>query len=159
MIRKEITLFLQNAPGALGRMAGLLEDQNINIEAISIQDASSYVSALYNARGKSLKRIASTQSYDSMKKDSADFAMVRMLVDQTATAADLLAQNDYFFEITRVIAVELDNQPGKMGQIAAKLGEQGINIDYVYSSAVRPGEACLFVCCPDDIEKAVGVFA
>ena len=53
MIRTEISLFLKNAPGELGKLTELLAGDNINIDAITIQDASAYVQNLFEARGKS----------------------------------------------------------------------------------------------------------
>jgi len=98
MVRTEISLFLKNIPGELGRLASLFSNENINIDALTIQDASSYVQNLFEARGKSLKRIASVASYNSMRKDSAQFALIRMIVDQTDKAIDLLSKNDYLFD-------------------------------------------------------------
>ncbi|MBW1642041.1 MAG: amino acid-binding protein, partial [Deltaproteobacteria bacterium] len=74
MVRTEISLFLNNAPGELGKLSSLFSENGINIDALMIQDASSYVQELFQARGKSLKRIASAASYNSMRKDSAEFA-------------------------------------------------------------------------------------
>ena len=79
MVRTEISLFLNNAPGELGKLAALFSEAGINIDAITIQDASSYVKELFKARGKSLKRIASAASYNSMSKDSAEFSLIRLL--------------------------------------------------------------------------------
>ena len=80
MIRIEISLFLKNAPGELGKLTDLLAKDNINIDAITIQDASAYVQSLFEARGKSLKRFASSASYSSMSRDSAEFALIRLIV-------------------------------------------------------------------------------
>ena len=156
MIRTEISLFLKNAPGELGKLAALLADAGINIDAITIQDASAYVKALFKARGKSLKRIASAASYDSMSKDSADYALIRILpADGTINKAlDLLTESGYLFDIMPVIAVKLKNQPGELAEIANQLGQAGININYVYGSVADGDQQCLFVFCPDDIELA-----
>jgi len=118
MVRTEISLFLKNVPGELGQLASLLGDEGINIDALTIQDASSYVQNLFQARGKSLKRIDSVASYNSMRKDSADFALIRLLVDQTDRTIDLLSQNDYIFDIMPVMALELNNRPGTLAAIA-----------------------------------------
>jgi hypothetical protein len=158
MVRTEISLFLKNVPGELGRLASLLSNENINIDALTIQDASSYVQNLFEARGKSLKRIASVASYNSMRKDSAQFALIRLLVDQTDKAIDLLSKNEFLFDIMPVITVELDNRPGSLAAIANKFGQEGININYVYGSVSSPEEKCLFVFCPEDIELAVKIF-
>jgi hypothetical protein len=158
MVRTEISLFLKNVPGELGKLASLLSGEGINIDALTIQDASSYVQELFQARGKSLKRIASSASYNSMKKDSAEFALIRMLVDQTDRAVNVLSNNDYLFDIMPVIAIILENNPGSLADVAAKFGKEGININYVYGSVSSPKEKCLFVFCPEDIELAARIF-
>ena len=158
MVRTEISLFMKNVPGELGKLASLLGDEGVNIDALTIQDASSYVQNLFQARGKSIKRIASVASYNSMRKDSADFALIRLLVDQTDRTIDLLSNNDYIFDIMPVMALEINNRPGTLADIAGKLGEEGININYVYGSVSSPDEKCLFVFCPEDIELAAKIF-
>ncbi len=158
MVRTEISLFLKNIPGELGRLASLFSNENINIDALTIQDASSYVQNLFEARGKSLKRIASVASYNSMRKDSAQFALIRILVDQTDRAIDLLSKNGYLFDIMPVMALELENRPGSLAAIANKFGEEGININYVYGTVSSPDEKCLFVFCPEDIDLAAKIF-
>jgi hypothetical protein len=158
MVRTEISLFLKNIPGELGRLAALFSNESINIDALTIQDASSYVQNLFEARGKSLKRIASVASYNSMRKDSARFALIRMIVDQTDRAIDLLSKNDYLFDIMPVMTLELENRPGSLAAIANKFGEEGININYVYGTVSSPDEKCLFVFCPEDIDLAAKIF-
>ena len=159
MVRTEISLFMKNVPGELGKFAELLSAEGINIDALTIQDASAYVKELFQARGKSLKRIASVASYNSMRKDSADFALIRILVDQTDKTIDLLSRHDYVFDIMPVVALKLENRPGELARIAAKFGEQGVNINYVYGSVSSPDESCLFVFCPADIDLAAKIFS
>ena len=158
MVRTEISLFMKNVPGELGKLARLFGNEGINIDALTIQDASSYVQDLFKARGRSLKRIASVASYNSMRKDSAEFALIRLLVDYTDKAVDLLSKNEYIFDIMPVIAVELENKPGTLAEITTKFGEEGININYVYGSVASPDGKCLFVFCPEDIELAANIF-
>ena len=158
MVRTEISLFMKNVPGELGRLASLFGEAGINIDALTIQDASSYVQELFLARGRSLKRIASPASYNSMRKDSAEFALIRLLVNDTDKAVNLLSKHDYLFDIMPVIALELENRPGELARISSKFGEEGININYVYGSVTSPDEKCLFVFCPEDIELASGIF-
>jgi hypothetical protein len=158
MVRQEISLFLKNVPGELGRLAAMFADAGINIDAITIQDASAYVQELFKARGKSLKRIASAASYNSMRKDSVEFALIRLLAGDTDRAVELLSKNDFIFDVMPVIALELENRPGELANISSKFGEEGININYVYGSVSSPEEKCLFVFCPEDIEKASKIF-
>jgi hypothetical protein len=159
MVRTEISLFMKNAPGELGKLATLFSEAGINIDALTIQDASHYVKNLFQARGKSLKRIASAASYNSMRKDSAEYALVRMLATETDKALNLLSQHDYIFDIMPVITLKLNNRPGALAEITSKFGEAGININYVYGTVSSPDEKCLFVFCPEEIDPATHIFS
>jgi hypothetical protein len=158
MVRTEISLFLENVPGELGKLADMLGGEGINIDALTIQDASAYVQELFKARGKSLKRVAPAASYGSMQKDSADYALIRLLVDNTDQAIDLLSKAQYIFDIMPVIALEIDNTPGTLAAMAKKFGEEGININYVYGSALPDEKKSLFVFSPEDIDAAALIF-
>ncbi|MDT8377570.1 MAG: amino acid-binding protein [Desulfotignum sp.] len=158
MIRIEISLFLKNVPGELARLTDLFGQAGINIDAITIQDASAYVQNLFEARGKSLKRLASSASYSSMRKDSAEFALVRLLTDNPDASISLLKENEYLFDTKEVVAVDITNQPGEFAKIARKFGEEQININYVYGSVSDADGKCLFVFCPEDVGYAASFF-
>jgi hypothetical protein len=125
---------------------------------MTIQDGSAYVKELFKARGKSLKRIAPAASYGSMQKDSADFALIRILVENTDKAVELLSKAGYIFDIMPVIALEIENKPGMLAQMAKKFGEEGININYVYGSAMPGDKKSLFVFSPEQIDLAARIF-
>jgi hypothetical protein len=72
MVRTEISLFLKNVPGELGKLASLISDAGINIDALTIQDASAYVQELFHARGKSLNRIASATDPAAVRRYGSD---------------------------------------------------------------------------------------
>jgi hypothetical protein len=158
MVSTEISLYLKNVPGELGRISALLGGNGVNIDALMIQDASAYVQHLFQNRGKSLQRIASAASYTSMRKDSAEFALIRMLVDDTDKAVTLLSEHKYIFDLMPVIALRLENRPGELAAITKKFGEEGININYVYGSVAGPDAKSLFVFCPEDMDLAAKFF-
>lgn len=158
MIRREISLFLKNVPGELGKLTALFGEAGINIDAITIQDASAYVQNLFEARGKSLKRLASYASYSSMKRDSADFALIRLLTDKPDETLSMLKENEYLFDSNEVVAIDITNRPGEFAKITKRLGEEKININYVYGSVSDSGSKCLFVFCPEDVAYANSIF-
>ena len=88
----------------------------------------------------------------------ADHALIRLLVDKTDKAIDLLSRADYVFDIMPVIALEIENRPGTLAEMAKKFGEKEININYVYGSALPGGKRSLFIFCPEDIELAAKIF-
>ncbi len=158
MIRREISLFMNNVPGELGKLTLLLSDAGINVDAITIQDASSYIQNIFQARGKSIKRLASADSYKYVKRDSAEVSLIRMLVDKVDEAETLLNENDYIFDTKDLIAIELENTPGSLSRITRKFGEEEININYVYGSVSDSDGKCLFVFCPEDFKAALKIF-
>lgn len=158
MVRVEISLFLKNIPGELARLTEMLGNAAINIDAITIQDASAYVQNLFEARGKSLKRLASSASYSSMRRDSAEFALTRIIVDQPEKAIALLKENDYLFDSKKVVTIDVTNQPGEFAKITKKFGEEQININYVYGSVSDSDGKCLFIFCPEDVKTAADLF-
>jgi hypothetical protein len=93
-----------------------------------------------------------------MRKDSAEFALIRILVNDTDKAVNLLSGHEYVFDIMPVIALHLENRPGELAAIARKFGQEGININYVYGSVAGPDAKCLFVFCPENIELATKFF-
>ncbi|MBW1990504.1 MAG: ACT domain-containing protein [Deltaproteobacteria bacterium] len=155
--RTEIRLFLKNRPGELARLATILSENAINIEAMTIQDASEYVRELFQARGRSIRRIASVGNYNAMRKDSVEYALIRCLVDKTDEAVDLLSKNEYVFDVIPVLTLELDNRPGILAKMADMFGAEGININYVYGSGLPGAERALYVFCPEDLDLAARI--
>jgi len=116
------------------------------------------VQNLFEARGKSLKRLASSASYSSMRRDSAQFALTRLIVDQPEKAIDLLKENDYLFDSKEVVAIDITNKPGEFTKINKKLGAEKININYVYGSVSDSDGKCLFIFSPEDVKTAADIF-
>ncbi len=71
---------------------------------------------------------------------------------------DLLKEHDYIFDSTQVIAIELENKPGILAKITDKLGEENININYIYGSVSSADAKCLFVFAPENVEEASKFF-
>ncbi len=158
MVRTEITLFLKNVPGELAKLTSMFSSNGINIDAITIQDATSYVEELFKARGKALKRHATAASYSMIQEDSKQFALVRLLTNDVDKSIDLLTNGEYVYDLSPVMAIELDNKPGTLAETADKIGKAGVNISYVYGSVSPSDGKTLFVFCPDDIDLAVQTF-
>lgn len=158
MVRMEISLFLKNEPGELAKLSSLLFKAGINIDALTIQDASKVVFEMFKARGRSIKKIASVANYNSITKDTYGTALVRLLVDNSDKAVSVLSEDKYIFDIMPVIAIELENRPGTLTEFAEKFGKAGINLNYVYGSVQSPDAKCLFVFSPDDMDQAMEIF-
>ena len=65
-------------------------------------------------------------------------SLARFLVDDPASAQEVLGRLSMIFEQTDVAVVRLAHRPGELGRAASRLGEKQINIDYSYCG-LEPG--------------------
>ena len=87
--------------------------------------------------------------------ETADFGILRILVDKTEECIRILKENSYLTTITDVVAVEVPDKPGALHQVAKILGDNNINIEYLYSTMIK--ENAMIVIRVDNNEKAIGV--
>ncbi|MDK2796056.1 MAG: hypothetical protein PWQ22_1182 [Archaeoglobaceae archaeon] len=68
-----------------------------------------------------------------MIADAGDFGIVRMVVDKTEEAFNALKSAGFAVTLNDVLAVEVEDKPGELYRISKALGEEGVNIEYVYA--------------------------
>ncbi len=88
--RVQLSVVLINAPGELSKLCEILKAGEINILAMSIQNAKDSVKELYHMREKTGRRIALAESYRGILKDSSDYSLIRLLVDKPIEAIKAL---------------------------------------------------------------------
>lgn len=143
--RTQLSVILTNAPGELSKMCDVLKDHHINILAMSIQNAKDSVKELFNMREKTGRRIALAESYRSILKDSSDYSLIRILVDKPGEAEKVLLGANHLVHTDPVLVFTLMNRPGMLGQVAKQFGEAGVNIDYIYGSAMEDNSEAMFI--------------
>lgn len=85
--------------------------------------------------------------------DTADYGIIRIIVDQPDKTLSILKSQEYLVSETEVIAVEVEDKPGSLYEIAAILGERNVNIDYLYTT-LKQGKAIMIIRV-SDIETAL----
>jgi len=143
--KTQLSVILTNAPGELAKLCDVLKGENVNILAMSIQNAKDSVKELYNMREKTGRRIALAESYRGILKDSSDYSLIRLLVDKPKEAEKILAKANHLLDKDHVLVFKLVNQPGILGKVAKRLGEANVNIDYIYGSAMEDAKESIFV--------------
>jgi len=105
---KQVSVFLDNRPGALSEVIEHIDMFQMKIFALSIADA-------------------------------GEFGLVRMITEAPERAVKDLEDSDFILakskKNTEVIAI-LITENGNVSQIAKMLGDENLNIEYAYSSAV-----------------------
>jgi hypothetical protein len=143
--RIQLSVILTNAPGELAKLCDVLKAENINILAMSIQNAKDSVKELYNMREKTGRRIALAESYRGILKDSSDYSLIRLLVDKPIEAEKALTKAGHLLDRDHILVFKLVNQPGVLGKAAKRFGEMSVNIDYIYGSAMEDARESTFV--------------
>jgi hypothetical protein len=143
--KTQLSVILTNAPGELSKLCDVLKASNVNILAMSIQNAKDSVKELFNMREKMGRRIALAESYRGILKDSSDYSLIRILVDKPIEAEKALVNANHLIDKDQVLVFRLVNQPGMLGRVAKRFGESNVNIDYIYGSAMDDASESIFV--------------
>src|SRR5437667_372200 len=80
--------------------------------------------------------------------------IVRMIVRNPTKALMLLGEAGVLALETDVLTIETASEPGVLAEIAERLAEAEVNIDYTYLAAGREAERGLIILRPSDVEKA-----
>lgn len=99
---KQISVFVENKPGAMSAMTGVLAENNIDMRALSLAE-------------------------------TADFGIVRIIVDNIYSATTVLKDAGYIHSVTDVLGVAIPNVPGGVNKVLNVLEDAGINIEYMYA--------------------------
>ena len=65
--------------------------------------------------------------------ETADYGVLRMIVDQAQKAKTILLESGYIMSVTPVLAVAVPDAPGGVASVLALLAEGQIDIEYMYS--------------------------
>ncbi len=86
--------------------------------------------------------------------DTEGHGYVRMIVDDTEKARQLVEDSGELAAIREVLLIRLANQPGQLGRVLAALAARHLNMEYGYSTGGPGGEKGL-VLVPSDLDEAV----
>lgn len=103
---KQISVFLENKPGALAALTDVLSENEIDMRALSLGE-------------------------------TADFGILRIIVDDSYKAAFVLKEEGYICSVTEVLALAVSDKPGSFAKAVKVLGAAGINLDYAYAFTTR----------------------
>ncbi len=84
--------------------------------------------------------------------DTSDYGIIRMIVDDPEKTLKVLKESEYLVSETEVVAVEAQDKPGGLYEIASTLGEKNVNIEYLYTT-LKEGKAIMIIRV-SDIEAA-----
>jgi hypothetical protein len=123
---QQVSVFLDNRPGSLSEMLGYLDRLKIKIYALSIAEAGEYgVIRMITANPQKTAQVLEDASFNLAKSKK-----------NTEVTAILISDKNPISKITKI------------------LGENSVNIEYAYSSAVHYDSKFVLVVKPKEVEKA-----
>jgi len=88
--------------------------------------------------------------------DTADFGILRLIVDDPERAAAVLRGAGLTVSLTDVIAVEMPDRPGGLAQVLDALADARVNIEYMYAFVTQSAEGAVVVFRVDQLDEAIG---
>jgi hypothetical protein len=89
--------------------------------------------------------------------DTADFGVLRIIVDNPDRAVAALKSRGFVAQVTEVIAVEVEDRPGGLARILEVLDEDNVNVEYMYAYVEKKRDNAIVICRIDDRERALQV--
>ena len=81
----------------------------------------------------------------------------KLYVKNVNKAMKVLDKLDYTTEQRDVLKVDLENRPGALADVASKLGNKGINIEYCYGALSKKGNTTAVILDVSDIDRALEI--
>lgn len=81
----------------------------------------------------------------------------KLYVKNISKAMKLLDKLEYTTEMRDVLKVNLENRPGALAEVVAKLGNKGVNIEYCYGTLSKKGDVTSIIIDVSDIDKAIKI--
>ena len=126
MIIQQISVFVENRPGTLAEVLGVLKEHAINLRALSVAD-------------------------------TADFGILRMIVNDPAKVERILRGAGYAVKATPVLTMTVADTPGGLLEKMESLSAAGINVEYVYAFAATSANEARVVIKVDNLERAARI--
>jgi hypothetical protein len=89
--------------------------------------------------------------------DTADFGVLRMLVDNVEKAKNTLRDRGFTVGETEVLGVEVPDEPGGLYKILQNLEKEDINVEYMYAFVHQSGDNAVMIFRFDNLDRAVEV--
>jgi hypothetical protein len=86
--------------------------------------------------------------------DTADYGVLRVVVDNSAKAERVIRNARLPFCETDVLVVEVPNRPGAMADIARRLAKAHVNVEYSYLTAPSPDIPTVVILRVSDVRQA-----
>ena len=89
--------------------------------------------------------------------DTADFGILRLIVDDYDRAVAAFEKGGFTAKMTEVIGVEVPDRPGGLAEVMELFHREGVNIEYIYSSLEKHVDNAVVIFKVDNLEHGVKI--
>lgn len=89
--------------------------------------------------------------------ETENYGILRMIVDNTSGAREILNKDNYTVNITEVIAVQVEDKPGGLAVILKIFEENNVNIEYMYAYIEKKEANAVMIFRIDAVDQAIGI--
>jgi len=89
--------------------------------------------------------------------DSADFGVLRLIVNDSARGAACLKKAGMVVHVTDVIAIEVSDKPGGLGRILNLFDRAAINVEYMYAFVEKIRDSAVVIFKIENPAKAIKI--
>ncbi len=87
--------------------------------------------------------------------DTADFGILRLIVDKVELAKTVLKENGFTVGKTNVLAVEVADRTGGLAAVLKAIEAAGLNVEYMYAFVNKTGENAVLIFRFEEMDKAI----
>jgi hypothetical protein len=87
--------------------------------------------------------------------DTADFGILRLIVDKVELAKTVLKENGFTVGKTNVLAVEVPDRTGGLATVLKSIEAAGLNVEYMYAFVNKTGENAVLIFRFEEMDKAI----
>jgi len=89
--------------------------------------------------------------------DTTDFGILRLIVNDIEKALKTLKDHGFTVGETEVLAVEVPDRPGGLGEILKIIQDAGLNVEYMYAFVERSSDNAVIIFRFDNADEATRV--
>lgn len=65
--------------------------------------------------------------------DTTEFGICRIITDDNEKAFDVIRRAEFLVKSSNLVAIEVQNKPGRLSKVLEELAKESISIEYLYS--------------------------
>jgi hypothetical protein len=89
--------------------------------------------------------------------DTADYGVLRVIVDKPEAALKTLTDAGYVVKINPVLPVSIDDTPGSLAKTLRALTDGGVNVEYIYAFVAHKANKAYVIVRVEDNDAATAV--